>query len=304
MHKLLPLTAVFGAALALAIPTSVSIAGVPTDPNLHDTVLGTVGGLRYAMDSAPYGGSDGSANVEAGCGASSSHLIGGGALAGGSASLAWQSFDRGDDYTDADSNPDDGFLAGGYGPAGKTFISYSICAKNVSLEYPYTTVPNQPTHDRTGTAKCSGPNWRVTTGSVAIATTDSWATTSFPIDGTDADTTRDDGWKGTAYDTIGGMGGYSISAICAKGLNLRYVQKAGPTLTTGHASRVSVSCGTGHVVGGGVNVTGSQHQTRLVISAPYDGSDADHIPDDGWLSEVYGVSGASRTVTAYAICVG
>ena len=31
---------------------------------------------------------------------------------------------------------------------------------------------------------------------------------------------------------------------------------------------------------------------------------ADAIPDDGWQSRVYDVSGAMKTVTAFAICLG
>src|SRR6476646_3842917 len=137
MRKIKPLAAVATviAAFALVVPSG-SLAGAPVDPNLHDTVLGTVGGLRYARETVPYNPSNSNfADAEAGCGTPAWHLIGGGAAAGGAAAHAWQAFVRPDDYTDADSDPDDGFLADGFGPSGASFTAYSICAQTVPLQY-------------------------------------------------------------------------------------------------------------------------------------------------------------------------
>ena len=73
--------AAIGALLLLALPAP-SLAGVPIDPNLDDVVLGRSGGVRYAVEFANYSG-DGFAEATAGCGASTWHLIGGGAMARG-----------------------------------------------------------------------------------------------------------------------------------------------------------------------------------------------------------------------------
>ena len=52
-----------------------------------------------------------------------------------------------------------------------------------------------------------------------------------------------------------------------------------------------------HVVGGGARVSGPADRSRLVTSAPVDGSDADKVPDDGWTTNVYNVSGVAKQVT-------
>ena len=56
-----------------------------------------------------------------------------------------------------------------------------------------------------------------------------------------------------------------------------------------------------HVVGGGARVSGPADRSRLATSAPVDGTDADNIPDDGWTTNVYNVSGAAKQVTPFAI---
>ena len=303
MRKMLLHAGVLGAVLALGVP-AITQAGTAPDPNLNDTVLGTVAGLRYATESSTYQVADRYAEATAGCGGPNWHLIGGGAAAGGDATNAWQAFDRPDDYTDVDTQPDDGFLAAGFGPAGKTFTTYSICMRNVALEYVSTSVANQPSGRRSGTAACSDPSWHVTTGSAAIATSNSWISTSVPTDGPDSDSTRDDGWRGTAFDTVNGLGGFSVSAICAQGVNLHYAKATAPRVSAGHVSSVKVSCGSaGHVVGGGVTVSGTADQSRVVVSAPFDGPDADHVPDDGWRVKVFAISGTDLAVTAFAICL-
>ena len=121
---------------------------------------------------------------------------------------------------------------------------------------------------------------------------------SFPVDRPDAGTTPDDGWAGTARDTTGGIGGFDIYAVCAAGMKLRYVQGTPGPVASGHAlTRKAMCAANEHVVGGGARVTGPADGSRVVTSAPVDGSDADKVPDDGWTTSVYNLSGAAKQVT-------
>jgi len=297
--------AVLAAATALAVPAG-SFAGSPIDPNLNDLLFGVDGGLRYAVDTVPYSSdSGGFASSEAGCGGDHSwRLIGGGAASGGAAAHAWLEYDRPEDYTDADFDPDDGFLGSGYGPTGASLSTYSICAQSTALSYIVKQVPSQPTGVRTGTAMCK-PGWHVTSGSVAIASSGSWATSSFPVDGTDAGTIRDNGWRGVGHDSLGGSGGYAVAAICAHGMSLIYRTGTPRVVAPGQPITMNVACypNVEHVVGGGASVSGSANQSRLVTSRPYDGTDPDGIPDNGWRTTVYDITGGSKTVTSFAICL-
>lgn len=66
---------------------------------------------------------------------------------------------------------------------------------------------------------------------------------------------------------------------------------------------VSTNCQAGsHVLGGGQYVLAANQDAIVHSSAPFDGPDADKIPDDGWRSRVDSLNGASNTVTEYAIC--
>jgi hypothetical protein len=56
-----------------------------------------------------------------------------------------------------------------------------------------------------------------------------------------------------------------------------------------------------HVAGGG----GVGHaQTTLVLSKPIDGSDRDHVPDDGWVVRIRNVYTEKDDFSAVAICAG
>jgi hypothetical protein len=306
MRHLKPLAvfATVAAAMALSVPSG-SFAGTPVDPNQHDFLFGVEGGLRYAMDTMAYNSDNsGFAEAEAGCGDQSWHLIGGGATAGGAAAHSWLAFDQPEDYTDADFTPDDGFLGSGFGPTGASLTTYSICAQSTALSYRVTDVPDQSTSVRNGKAMCL-TGWHVTSGSVAIATSGSWATSSFPIDDTDPGTVRDNGWRGIAHDTLNGIGGYEVAAICAHGVTLRYRTASPRTVAPGHPVTTNVECypKVEHVVGGGASVSGSADDARLVASRPFDGSDPDGIPDNGWQTTVYNLSGGSKTVRTFAICL-
>jgi hypothetical protein len=280
-------------------------AGTPVDPNLDDHVFGTTGGIRYASESKPFDIVNGYANAVVGCGGPRWHLIGGGSTSGGPVAQAWQSASRPDDYNDADTRGDDGWYAGAHGAASAELTAYSICIRDGVIRYPTKTVANSPSGLRTASVGCGGAKWHATSGSAFIATTGSWVNSSFPMDGGDPKSTPDDGWTGSVYDFIGGAGGFYIYAVCAQGLDLRYVKRLPVSLSAGQAVLRRADCKeTEHVVGGGARVTGPANRSRLVSTIPFDDADADAIPDDGWQSRAYGVSGANKNVTAFAICLG
>lgn len=303
MKNAIRVALVFAVALAVSAPVG-GRAGTIADPNAGDTVLGTVGGVRYASEAATYDAVSGYASATAGCGGPRWHLIGGGSSSNGPASQTWQAASRPEDYTDADTLGDDGWLAGGYGPSSAQITSVSICIQDGARRYPSTTVASSSTGLRSGSVGCGGSKWHVSTGSAFIATTGSWVTSSFPMDGADPNATPDDGWKGSVYDTIGGGGGFYVYAVCVAGMSLRYEKAAPVTLAVGQSVVRRVTCKPGeHVVGGGARVSGPENRSRLLASVPYDGTDAGAIPDDGWRSQVYGISGAAKQVTAFAICL-
>lgn len=279
-------------------------AGETPDPNLGDTILGTVDGIRYARAAEPYDSLNNDyAETSAGCGPQAFKVVGGGAVAG-DALLAWQQSQSFVDYTDADSNADDGFRASGFGPAGKTQTVFAICMRDTPVKVVTEELPDQPTSRRTGTSSCGGSKWHVASGAVHIGTTNSWTSSSRPKDGGDGDAAPDDGWTGVAYDTIGGIGGASVSVACIKGRPMHYVNGRKVSIPAG-ASRVrkSACAANEHVIGGGLRLTGAADEVRMVSSATYDGKDADTIPDDGWRVRATNLAGASKELTPYAVCV-
>jgi hypothetical protein len=89
------------------------------------------------------------------------------------------------------------------------------------------------------------------------------------------------------------------ACIQSDGVVQRSRTPAGVT-TTGQVFNAKASCPHGtSVTGGGVSATGGED--AILVSAPLDGHDADHKPDDGWRAAVV-PGGDFETVTAYAVC--
>ena len=301
--RLVPL--LFAASLlVLALPQA-GTAGTPVDPNLNDTWLGTVGGVRYATDSASFdAGNSDYAEVSTGCGGSAWHLVGGGSNAGGARNQAALAVDQPNDFNDADTLTDDGWNSSAHGSPPAKLHSYTTCIKHPGLSYPLTDVPDGSSGQRTASAPC--PVFKhVTGGGMFIATTGSWESSSYPYDGPDKDKIPDDGWKGGVFDTLGGPGGMQAYAVCATGLKLDYVKKGPSPVPVKHAVSLRVACPVNeHVVGGGVKLTGAQNMGRMFASFPYDSTDKGKTPDDGWQIGVYNLGGGKKTATGWAICLG
>jgi hypothetical protein len=81
-------------------------------------------------------------------------------------------------------------------------------------------------------------------------------------------------------------------------------QVQGPVATPVNGPRtVSAACpASSHVLGGGQYVFAGNREAIIHTSAPFDGGDADGIPDDGWRSTVDSLNSGHDQVTEYAIC--
>lgn len=295
--------AVLCVVLAMLAPAR-ALGGEQQDPNLGDEILGKSGGVRYRSDSMAFDVFSRFASAEVGCGGPRWHLLGGGSRAGGAPSQAWHSFGRPLDFDDPDDLGDDGWYTGGFGPAPAEFTGYAICIRDGAIRYRFRQVADSPSGLRSGSVGCGGGRWHVTTGSTFIATSDSWSGSSYPKDGGDPDRIPDDRWQGRVFDTVGGIGGFYMYAVCARMLDVRYVKRAPVSILAGESVGRRVRCKRSeHVVGGGARTTGPADRVRLVSAFPYDGADADDVPDDGWQMRVHKISGPESRVTAFAICL-
>jgi hypothetical protein len=90
-----------------------------------------------------------------------------------------------------------------------------------------------------------------------------------------------------------------------RGADLAYEKRGATGLDAGEAASRTAVCGHGrHVLGGGLRISGPQNEARAASSFPFDGGDRHQVPDDGWKSTAYNLSGGSKTLTTFAICLG
>ena len=89
-----------------------------------------------------------------------------------------------------------------------------------------------------------------------------------------------------------------------RGADLAYEKKSATGLDAGEAVSPRAVCGSGrHVLGGGLRISGPQDEARAASSFPFDGKDRHKVPDDGWTSTGYNLSGGSKALTTFAICL-
>jgi hypothetical protein len=130
-----------------------------------------------------------------------------------------------------------------------------------------------------------------------------WLEASAPFDGNDGNAKPDDGWTAT-----GGVEErkvkMKVTAICAGSRfgNLKYANVKGtaPVMNYGESS---VPCPDNtHVTGGGVTTEGVAFHP-MTISSPFDGTDPNGRPDNGWQGEFDNYSNSDPgVITTYAIC--
>lgn len=300
----------FGVAAVGALAFAGTALAGSFDPRPGDTTAGTAGGIKYVKDSAAFDpGNSNFASDAIWCG-SGRRVTGGGAKLGGdpAAKFIEASLPRDVylEYGDADDVHDDSWDASGYGPDGKSVTAFGICLRpgdfDAKLKYVYRDVPDSSTGNRSAQVGCGG-RYHAVGGGGLIAPSESWISSSYPIDGGDRGKTPDDGWKVRVFDPVGGVGGFVIEVICMRGADLRYVKRKAGGVADGESAGPRARCGTRHVVGGGLRIGGASDLGRAASSYPFDGADAKQVPDDGWKAIGYNASGPSTPVTTYAICL-
>jgi hypothetical protein len=290
------IVAMIGAALlALALGIGLAVAGGPIDPDDGDDFVGKAGGLRYSQDSAL--ADSGSANL-AGCGPAKYHLIGAGEIVAGAADASYLRGGRGWDYTDPDSDFDDGFFAIGTGSPGAPLSVTAICRRSV-MRYRFKELPSKD--QQVATLGCGGSAWHVTTGSPFLSQSTNFVNSSYPVDGGDRDHVPDDAWR---VRVLSQTGGPSLHVVCARNVDLTYRKSKPVTLGSSQVKTRTVGCGRKHVVGGGARLSGLINRGRLMATVPIDKADPGAVPDDAWRAKAFNIGGTPTKLTGFAICLG
>ena len=292
------------AAASLVLWSGQALAGSEPDPDTGDNNLGTAGGLRYSVDSEALNlDNHGYARAVAGCGPDDWHVVGGGEkISGPSAKHRMPSSTTPYDWYDGDAVPEDGFSASGYGESEGKLKSFAICRAEPVPDYPGGTVPDSPGSVRSFQQDCD-PGDKVLGGGGLIGTSESFQSKSFPVDGADSNDKADDAWAIRVYDTVGGIGGMTLRAICddADPAYRDETDKAAKHDSAG----ATANCPAGtHVAGGGAAMNGPGEKVHLAGSYPIDDGDSGSHPDDGWKASAFNGTSDQHKLTAYAICLG
>lgn len=118
---------------------------------------------------------------------------------------------------------------------------------------------------------------------------------SYPEDGPDANSTRDDRWVGAI-----GRGNVTVGAVCAKNAGrFKYVHSAREPVPSGvSAGSATARCPVGsEVTGGGADVTGINPGIKMVVSAP--DASGEH---QNWQAFATNSSPEDQQIQAFAIC--
>lgn len=273
--------------LVLAALPGLAQAGDLGAPNTGDTLLGAVDGVKYRTDATRFdGANNGFALAVAGCGRDPWQLIGGGAAVDGVPVSARMSATRPVDGPDAESAVADGWEVSGAGSGGPGVRAWSICVRDpgIVIDRNTSVIPVGDAAARYGTAGCDDATWSAVSGGGFIATTGSRLAATWLLDlPADGDVVPDNAWGASVHDALGGAGLATADIVCARGRTFRYVAADPRPLPADAVRTFRVGCPGGrHVLGGGATVIGTADAVRLFASQPYDGADADRIPDDGW----------------------
>jgi hypothetical protein len=274
-----------------------------------DTNLGTVEGQTYIMD--------GVSSVPAGLGATviadcppKEHVIGGGLYQslGSQYNILTGIYPL--DGPDADGARDDRFAAQIYSftDSGNQHYVHAIWAGGALPAYPTqdgTVVGEDNSASRTalcpeGTFVSSG-GVRVTRGSQASGEVNS----SYPVDGADADSITDDGWRARLLNIGGGSVDFRVFAICRGTMPVYRAETESlePGRSFGAVMRCEYPYSYGPVMGGGVRFTGDASHQHLTSTRPI-ASPPSMTPSNGWSVNVANTLGgtASTMITRYAVC--
>jgi hypothetical protein len=271
---------------ALAATAAVSLA---------DVEQGSEGGVDYRVDSS----TQDPATIDVRCGPGT-HATGGGFGGGmvGAAASILTPLDGGD----RDRRPDDGWRARLTGGQGENLAAYLTCTGGKAV-YVHSAVLGVAAGEAAkGTAKC--PPGTHVTGGGPFAAPRVELDSSYPIDGDDQGSKPDDGWRVRVDSGAGGRTKFHVEAVCQR------PQPAYATLSEelapGIGRAVFTPCPPSrHLLSAGAELSGPADTGSMRDGLhPWDGDDADDVPDD----EAYAfgsnavTASAPKTLTGYAIC--
>jgi hypothetical protein len=280
--------------LTVGLLATLAVAGTAA-VSLADVEQGSEGGVHYRTDVS----TDDPATIDVRCGPGT-HATGGGfggGMAGAAASVLVPL-----DGGDRDRRPDDGWRARLAGGETETVAAYLTCTGG-NAAYAHSAVLRLPAGGAAkGTAKC--PPGTHVIGGGALAAPRVEIDSSYPIDGDDSGQRPDDGWRVRVESGAGALTKFHVEAVC------QHPQPAYATaseeLAPGIGSAVFTPCPPSrHLLSAGAELSGPA-DTGLMRDGlhPWDGGDADDVPDD----EAYAfgtnelAASAPKTLTGYAIC--
>ena len=108
-------------------------------------------------------------------------------------------------------------------------------------------------------------------------------------------------WTGAANNNSGNPATMTVFGICARsGITHRVIKK---TIGPDRQGKAQVLCPSGtKVTGGGVGVSGSNHTQEVASSYPFDSSDANAAPDNGWRGRGNNGQNKKVTLTVEVVC--
>jgi hypothetical protein len=297
-----------GIVLTGGLAGALALALVLASHSRADTNLGTVEGQTYISDRV--------SSVPAGLGATviadcppKTHVIGGGLYQSlGSQYNILTGIYPADD-SDADVTPDDRFAAQIYSftDSGNQHEAHAICAGGPSPAY-RTQDGGVAGEDSSAVRAAFCPDsMHVSSGGVRVfgrSEAPGEVNSSFPIDGPDADSITDDGWRARVVNISGPREvAFRVFAICRDSMPMYRVESE--PMAPGRRFGAIMWCesyGFGPVMGGGVRWTGGdasrQHLTSDRPFGPPGGP-----PSQGWGVNVANAPSApAATLTKYAVC--
>ncbi len=288
----------FALLCAMAVPAS---AGLSPDPRLGDTLLGKSNGIAYVSD-PDFAAAATFVDVQTACPDTPGPwriASGGFSLVGGADSTQQVASsipaDLDDMYGDNDTKLDDFWRLSADVSVGTTATSYAICTKWSGLKQKRVPVPDSPSGERKVVTKCG--KGQVSGGGGSISTTDSYVSSMAPRGAKR--------WRFAAFDTTGGIGGMDNYVVCARDRDFQIFKDSAGVPAGGSSVLVVAECSLGEsVVGGGAKSSGAPGTLSLRASQPYDSSDPDTIPSNGWVVRAFSTDPGAQELTSYAICSG
>lgn len=258
--------------------------------------LGKAGELKYvqAQTSVPATASTrASAHAEARCGAPMWKATGGGAALPGDVAASFLS------QVGVGGREVDGGAWHVLQPERQLSV-YGICSKSKAVKSSAHIENFLPAPSTLG-ASVSCAAGHVLGGGAVAPISDSYFDTTISTDGPDADSIPDDGWR--TLDTLldGGGALLIVQDVCRTGPAPKYRGET-EQVASGDQRTLRARCNGGHVMGGGVSVTGPADEAHIAVSRPIDGGDADLVPDDGWQATVFNDGPVTETAAVRAIC--